>query len=188
MKTVQYRRKRNSKTDYKKRLKLLLSNECRFVVRPTQKNMIVQIVEFSSKGDKVLVQVNSSLLVKFGWTYGCSNLPSAYLTGYLAGLKAKQKGIKKAIFDIGLNSPIKGSRIFAALKGAVDAKLDIPYSEEIIPSLDRISGEHIVKYADELKSKNKEAYEKQFSHYLKNKLDPSAIKTSFNETLKKMKG
>jgi hypothetical protein len=46
--------------------------------------------------------------------------------------------------DIGLNPPIKGSRIYAALKGVVDSGLDIPHSPDILPDDSRISGEHIV--------------------------------------------
>jgi hypothetical protein len=53
-------------------------------------------------------------------------------------------GVSEAILDIGLNPPVKGSRIYAALKGVLDAGLDIPHSEDVIPNDDRLSGKHII--------------------------------------------
>jgi len=47
--------------------------------------------------------------------------------------------------DIGLQSSNK-SRFFAALKGAVDAGLKVPHSNEIFPDEDRIRGLHIKAY------------------------------------------
>ena len=41
--------------------------------------------------------------------------------------------------------PTKGSRIFASLKGILDAGIDIPHNEEVLPSEERIKGEHIDK-------------------------------------------
>ncbi len=45
--------------------------------------------------------------------------------------------------DIGLQTPQKGAKIFASLKGIVDAGVEIPHSEDILPSEERIRGEHI---------------------------------------------
>jgi len=47
-------------------------------------------------------------------------------------------------------TPVKGSRVFAALKGAVDAGLKVPHSESILPDESRIKGEHIAAYAKSL--------------------------------------
>ena len=52
-----------------------------------------------------------------------SNIPAAYLTGYLCGLRARKKGIKKAVLDLGLERVVKGSRIFAALAGGLNVLL-----------------------------------------------------------------
>ena len=51
----------------------------------------------------------------------------------LFAAKAKKAGQDRAILDIGLNRATPGARVFAALKGAVDAGLEIPYGEEIVP-------------------------------------------------------
>ena len=81
--TVPYRRKRENKTNYLKRLKLLLSRKGRLVVRFTNRKVVAQLVEFTPKGDKVLVATDSFALRKLGWQYSCKNLPAAYLTGFL---------------------------------------------------------------------------------------------------------
>ncbi len=154
---VKMRRRREGKTNYRKRLAYLKSGKPRAVVRKTLRYVIVQIVEYHDDGDKILVGVNSSHLKKYGWKGSFKNTPAAYLTGYLAGKLALKKGIEKAVLDIGLQSPVKGSRVFAALKGMVDAGLYVPHSEEVYPSEDRIKGEHIseeiAKMFEEVKAK-----------------------------------
>ena len=64
----------------------------------------------------------------------------------LFAVKAKKAQQDSAILDIGLNRATPGARVFAALKGAVDAGLDIPYGEEILPSEERVKGAHIAAY------------------------------------------
>ncbi len=58
-------------------------------------------------------------------------------------MRAKQKKIEEAIFDIGLQTPAHGSRLFALLKGAVDAGMKIPAEAEVFPAEDRIKGKHV---------------------------------------------
>ncbi len=137
-----FRRRREGKTNYKKRIALLKSRKIRMVVRKTNKYVIVQFIDFSEKGDKTITSTTSRELNKFGFP-GKRNLPSAYLAGYLAGFKAIKKGVKEAILDTGLHPKTKGSILFAALKGALDAGVAVPHSEELFPSQDRINGEHL---------------------------------------------
>ena len=92
------------------------------------------------------------MLKKFGWNYSFKNTPAAYLTGLLIGKMAAKKNIKEAILDIGLHSPTKGSKVFAVAKGAIDAGLKIPMSESVVPSEDRIKGEHIASYLQKFKN------------------------------------
>ncbi len=149
-----HRRRREQKTDYKKRLALLKSGLPRLVIRKSLENMRVQIISFDTSGDKTVASAFSSELGEFGWKSGKGNLPAAYLTGMVAGLRAKKAGIKEAVFDLGLQTNTKGSRIYAAVKGAIDAGLSVPHSEDILPSEDRISGKHI---------QNKKDIEKEFA-------------------------
>jgi len=143
MTRVEYKRKREGKTDYKIRLKLLTSKKPRLVIRKSLKNIIAQITLYDQKGDKVVTSAHTNELKKLGWKFSRSNLPAAYLLGKLIGKKAISKNIKEAILDIGLSPSVKGSIFYAVLKGAVDSGLKIPCSKEILPSEDRIKGKHI---------------------------------------------
>jgi len=126
------------KTDYKKRLLLLKSKKPRLVIRKSLRNIQLQMISYGKDGDKVIVSSHSNQLKKFGWKYHNGNLSAAYLTGLIFGLKAKSKNIKEAVLDIGLYRSIKGSVLFAALKGAIESGLAIPHSKEILPDEKRI--------------------------------------------------
>ncbi|MHA2116659.1 MAG: 50S ribosomal protein L18 [Candidatus Thorarchaeota archaeon] len=141
---VKFRRRREGKTNYYRRRRLLQSRSPRLVVRKTNNATIVQIINASVIGDSTVASAISTELSNHGWVAGTGNIPSAYLTGLLAGLRAKTRGVKSAVLDVGLNPPVKGSRVYAALKGAVDAGLEVPFNPEVIPDESRITGEHIV--------------------------------------------
>ena len=141
--TIPYRRRREDKTNYKKRLKFLLANKPRLVIRRSLKNMILQVVEYDAKGDKIIATAHTHELKKYNWDYNGGNIPSAYLTGLLIGKKATAKKYKDVIVDFGLQNPIKGTRLYAAIKGAIDSGLQIVQGENIFPKNDRVKGEHI---------------------------------------------
>ncbi len=147
LKVVPFRRKGEGKTNYRKRIKILMTSKPRIVVRPTLKNMVVQFVEFKSEGDKVLVGGHSRALQKYGWNFGAGNLPAAYLTGYLIGKLALKKGIKEAVLDTGVRMPTRGGRIYACVKGILDAGVNVSIDKSVLPSEERIKGEHIAKYS-----------------------------------------
>ncbi len=176
--TVQFRRKREGATNYRKRLKILISNKPRLVIRKSLKNIQAAIVVYDKKGDIVKVSCHSSNLKKFGWVYGTGNLPAAYLVGFLLGKRAKK--INDAILDMGLNKSVRVSRIYAVLAGALDAGLKVLYNKEILPSKERIMGKHIINYAGLLK-KDEPLFKRQFSFYLKNNNYPFNIDKTFEE-------
>jgi len=144
--TVKYKRKAEKKTDYKARLKLLTSKKPRLVIRKKLKNFTIALIIYGEKGDKTLASAHSRELIKYGWTLSRGNMPSAYLTGYLCGLKCKKINVKEAIVDFGLQENIHGSNLFAAIKGAIDAGLTIPHKAETMPAEERIQGKHIEEY------------------------------------------
>jgi large subunit ribosomal protein L18 len=151
----------------------------RLVVRLTLKNTIIQVIEAESIGDKVIVSAHSRELAKtYGLLSSGGNIPSAYLTGLLCGYKALAKGVEKAFLDIGLHIPSKGTRVFAALKGVVDAGVEVPHSEEILPDESRISGEHIAEYASQLSS-DPDVYKQKFSKYLSKGVKPEELSEHF---------
>ncbi len=177
---VPFRRRREGKTNYRSRRALVLSRVPRLVVRLTLKHAIVQVIEAESIGDKVLVSAHSNELAKaYGWLSNRGNIPSAYLTGLLCGFKAMANGVDKAFLDIGLHIPSKGTRIFAALKGAVDAGVEVPHSEDILPDEGRISGKHIADYASQLSS-DPEVYKQKFSKYLSEGSRPEQLSEHFS--------
>jgi large subunit ribosomal protein L18 len=153
---VPFRRRRENKTNYRKRLALLKSKKTRLVIRRSLSNISVQFINFLPEGDQTMAEANSTELKKLGWVR-TGNVPASYLTGLLAGKKAKNKKIEEAVLDMGLQISTKGSRIYAALKGVLDSGIKVPCSEEILPSEDRIRGKHISKdlekQFDEVKNK-----------------------------------
>lgn len=142
---VNFRRRREGRTDYRRRLALLKSHKPRAVVRKTLGNTLVQIVHGPATGDKVVASAFAKELGQFGWSGSTGNVPTAYLTGYLAGLRARSEGIKEAVLDLGLHPPSRGGRVFAALQGLLDAGIAIPHGEEMLPGEERVKGGHISK-------------------------------------------
>jgi large subunit ribosomal protein L18 len=175
---VLYARKREGKTNYKKRLILLKSRKPRLVIRKTNQQIIAQIVEYLPDGDKVLVATSSLALKKLGWNYSCKNIPAAYLTGLLLGKKAKDKKINEAIVDFGLQTIIPSSKIYAVVQGVKDSGIDVPVDEKVLPKKERIEGKHIIS------SFSKEHTGLQFSAYKKNKIEMSKLSHDM-ESLKK---
>lgn len=177
---VPYRRRKEGKTNYKLRRALILSNLPRLVVRNTLKHTIVQIIKAEKSGDKVIVSAHSSELAKsHGWKGSSRNIPAAYLTGLLCGYRAALNGVKKAVLDIGLQSPSKGAKVFASLKGVSDAGVTVPHKQRVIPDDSRICGQHIVDFANQL-STNLDAYQRRFSNYLQRDLQPEKVIEHFS--------
>jgi len=161
LKRLPPRRRREGLTDYRKRLKLVKSGLPRLVIRKTNRYIIVQVIKSKMGGDETLITVTSKKLAEYGWKASFKNTPAAYLTGLLAGMLAKKKGVEKAIVDIGLHRAVKGSKVFAAVKGFIDAGLEVPAGEEIFPDEDRIKGIPIKEYYKSLKESGAETI--QFS-------------------------
>ena len=143
---VPFRRRREGRTNYHVRYKLILSKKPRVVIRKSNASTTLQLVLAEQKGDKTLLTVNSRELKNFGFNLSLSNLPAAYLTGLIFGKKMLALGIDEGIADIGLHASTKGNRIYAAIKGVVDAGVNVPHGSEILPDDGRIRGEHIKKH------------------------------------------
>ena len=177
---VMLRRRRQKRTDYKMRKAMVVSKIPRLVVRGSLAHMNIQIAEALLNGDKMLASANSKSLVSFGWKAPSGNIPAAYLTGYLLGKKALAAGLDKAILDVGLTSTTTGARLFAALKGVVDAGLVVPHGEDILPLDQRIKGEHIVQYAAKIRELDSAMYDRRFSQYLSKGLRPEDLPEHFS--------
>ncbi len=175
--TTKFKRTIQGRTNYRARLKLVLSKFPRITVRSHLNNILIQLIQFNPDGDKILVLTHSKELTKYGWKYHRGNIPSAYLTGLLFGKKMLSINVKEAVLDIGMSPATKGSRPFAALKGILDAGIKVPHSKEILPSEDALKGKNIVEYA---KIAPKDS--KQFSYHIKNNILLEQISDNIEKT------
>jgi len=192
---VKYRRRRQGKTDYFARKRLVAQSKnkyntpkYRLVVRFSNKYVLCQIVYTKIDGDYVLTSAFSKELKRYGLTVGLKNYSAAYCTGLLCARRLLNKlsqGVdeersleklyvgteevtgevvqvtdpdtKRTYFvdeanddvrpfrcnlDVGLKPTTVGTKIFAALKGAVDGGLDIPHSEKCFPGYDPEEGDY----------------------------------------------
>jgi len=167
-----FRRRREGKTNYKKRRLLLYGRKPFLTVHISNYTIYGQIHQAKIGGDIVLTSANSKELSKYGWKGSRKSTPAAYLTGLLLGLKAVTKGIKYAVLYIGPRPYIRGSRVAAFVKGVIEAGVEVPVDPETLPSEDRLLGKHIAEYATMLLTSSPEAYKKKFSLLLSRRFKP----------------
>ncbi len=148
MKTLKRRRKEN-KTDYHKRIKLLKSGLPRIVFRKTNRYIIAQLVESKEAKDKIKFGVSSKTLLKHGWpkenSGSLKSVTASYLTGILLGKKIREGKIKNPVADFGMIRSIRKNKAFAFLKGLKDSGIGIKCDEDAFPSEERIKGKHLKK-------------------------------------------
>lgn len=159
MKTIEKRRRRENKTDYNTRLKLLKSEKPRLVFRKTNSYIIAQYIVSDEAKDKIEVGLTSKALVKYGWPEdfkgSLKSLPAAYLTGYLMAKEIEKKNLETPIVDFGMLRTLKKTKLFAFLKGLIDGGLEINCKDEALPEEERITGEHLKEDFSEIFSKIK---------------------------------
>lgn len=234
---VKYRRRREGKTDYRARKRLITqdknkynSPKYRLVVRITNTKVICQIAYAEIDGDKILAEATSTELPRYGLKVGFKNYSAAYATGLLLGrrvlqtlgLDEKYEGntevdaevVKTEVngrtyyvnevaddgrpfrcyLDVGLRTTTTGNRVFGALKGAIDAGLDIPHSVKRFPGYDResdkydaevhrdrIFGIHISDHMKELAEDDPEMLKTQYAGYVKAEIDPDDMEDLYTQ-------
>jgi large subunit ribosomal protein L18 len=176
--TSTFRRIRERKTNYRKREKLLIGKKDFVTVNVSDQNVSAQLIRPELLGDKVMASVHSNELLSYGWKGSRKNIPSCYLVGLLLGKKCIQKKITRAILYIGKRHFT--TKIAACLKGMSEAGLEMPFSEEILPTEERIQGNHIAEYAKKIKS-NGDLYKSRFSSNLGSGLEPEKYPNHFSE-------
>ncbi|MBU4070269.1 MAG: 50S ribosomal protein L18 [Nanoarchaeota archaeon] len=164
MKTFK-RRRRENKTDYGNRLKLLKSETPRIVFRKTNKYVILQYVVSEEARDKVIIGVTSKNLLKYGWPKefegSLKSIPAAYLTGLLIGKKILKEKLKTPIVDFGMIRPIHKTKIYGFLKGLIDSGIEIKHKAEIFPEEEKIKGKNLKKDFTETFTKIKSKIEQE---------------------------
>ncbi|EDR26568.1 hypothetical protein ENUP19_0278G0028 [Entamoeba nuttalli] len=95
---TQFRRRREGKTDYYARRKMIFQDKDKFktpkyrvVVRITNKTVIAQIAYSEIIGDKILCAAYSHELPRYGVKLGLTNYAAAYCTGLLLARRLLQK-------------------------------------------------------------------------------------------------
>ncbi len=155
MKILPKRRRRENKTNYLKRKRLLEGRKPRIVIRKTNRYIILQFVESKFAQDKITHSVNSKELLEHGWPKEAAgslkSIAAAYLSGLLFGKKIAGEKDKKAILDIGLVKSTKGSRIYAGLKGIIDSGIQINCKKEMLPEEKRIQNSKAKDFFDKVK-------------------------------------
>jgi len=95
---VKYRRRREGKTDYFARKRLIVQNKnkyntpkYRLIVRFTNKTIIAQVAYATIEGDKVVADARSSELPRYGIKAGLTNYAASYAVGLLLARRLNQK-------------------------------------------------------------------------------------------------
>ena len=154
---ISKRRRHEGKTNYTKRRRMLEGKKPRIVIRKTGRYIMIQYIESRIAQDFVKFSTDSKKLLDFGWPKqkegSLKSLPAAYLTGMLFAKIAEGKKLdgKEAIIDMGLVKSTKGSRIYSAAKGMIDAGFKTPCSEQVFPAENRIKNENSKEFFDKVK-------------------------------------
>lgn len=120
---VQYRRRREGKTDYRARRQMVLQDKTKFgtpkyrlVVRLTNKDVIVQVVHAKVKGDDVICAAYAHELPAFGIKFGLTNYAAAYATGLLCA--------RRTLAKLGLDKEFQGVKEVTGKPESVRTKKD----------------------------------------------------------------
>ena len=179
------KRIRQRKTNYRKRSGILIGRRPFIITKISGQNISAQSLKPTLTGDIVIASAHSRELIRHGWKGSMNSMPACYLTGLLLGKKTIEKGATNAVLYTG-NNPFT-TKVAACLKGIVDSGIKIPVSKESLPGDDRVSGEHIAKYANLLKD-SEEKYNSRFSALLKQGLRPEDYPVHFEEIRMRISG
>lgn len=149
MKSI-FRRRKEGKTDYLRRINMLKSGSPRLVFRKTNNYIIAQYITSKEAQDKVEITGNSKELHKYGWPEefkgSLKSIPASYLTGFLIGKKIEKENKETPIIDFGMIQNLHRTKMYAFLKGVIDSGVKIPYKrEDIFPEEERIQGKALKK-------------------------------------------
>jgi large subunit ribosomal protein L5e len=172
-------------------------------------------------GDVVLCAAYAHELPRYGLTVGLTNYAAAYCAGLLVarralavlGLAETYVGAEEAtgedftveeaegaprpfavLLDTGLKRTSTGSKVFAALKGALDGGLDIPHSDKRFVGYDPtdkaldtetlqkyVLGGHVGEFMEELQEEDPEQYQKQFSRFVQAGVGPEDLEELYRK-------
>ncbi|MEK6833050.1 MAG: 50S ribosomal protein L18 [Nanoarchaeota archaeon] len=144
---TQKRRRKENKTDYLKRLKLLKGEKPRIIFRKTNRYIISEYIESKEAQDKVIIGFDSRKLNEYGWPKDAQgslkSITASYLTGYLIGKTIIKEKLENPILDSGMNRVLHKNKIYAFIKGLIDSGIKINCKKEFFPEELRIKGQHL---------------------------------------------
>ena len=144
---TQKRRRKENKTDYVKRLKLLKGEKPRIVFRKTNRYIISEYTLSREAQDKVVLGFDSRKLNEYGWPKDAQgslkSTTASYLTGYLIGKTIIKQKLENPILDTGMNRVLHKNKIYAFIKGIIDAGIKINCDKRLFPDESRIKGQHL---------------------------------------------
>lgn len=127
---VQFRRRREGKTDYRQRHKLITqdknkykSPKYRLVVRFSNRYVLCQIISAEIEGDRVICQAHSKELIGHGLPVGLKNYAAAYATGLLVA--------RRLLKQIGLDEVYSGVEDINGVVNTTEVNGKTYYLEEI---------------------------------------------------------
>lgn len=177
-----FRRRRQGKTDYRKRRGIIVGRLPFLSVRVSGRYIYAQILKSTASGDLTLCSASSRDLVKkFGWKGSPKNLPGAYLTGFYLGQLAQDSDVSNVIVYSGVGRFVHGSRIASLINGAKESGLEVQVNDESLPDESRVRGSHIAEYAKKLETEDKEKYNRIFSKMLSTGMSPSEYPAQFEK-------
>ena len=148
-----FKRRRTKQTNYAKRKTMIISKSLLLCIRISNKHSTFQFVQPQINGDDIKSGNHSSQLKKFGWTGSGKSKSGLYLTGYLAGKKAKSIGINNAILYTGMISFKSGSRLVSGLKGIIDSGISIPVGDNLFTDDEKLETSDMKKILKQIDSK-----------------------------------
>ncbi|MGI0091865.1 MAG: 50S ribosomal protein L18 [Nitrososphaerales archaeon] len=177
-----FRRRREGKTDYRKRRGIIVGKQPFLSVRVSGRYIYAQVLRPTPSGDLTICSASSrDLTKKFGWRGSSKNLPGAYLTGFYLGQLAQVSSVKSVIVYSGVGRFIHGSRIASVIDGAKEAGMEIQVDEKTLPDESRVKGSHIAEYAKKLEAQDKDKYNKVFSKLISSGLSPADYPSHFDK-------
>jgi large subunit ribosomal protein L18 len=176
-----FRRRREGKTDYRKRRGIIVGRLPFLAVRISGRYIYAQIVRPTPSGDITICAASSRDLSQFGWKGSSKNIPGAYLTGFYLGQLAQETKVKSVIMYSGVGRFIHGSRIASVINGAKEAGLEIGVDEDTLPDEDRTKGSHIAEYAKKLEAEDKDKLSRIFSKTISSGMSPADYPAHFEK-------
>lgn len=122
---VKFRRRREGKTDYRQRTRLVLQDKnkyntpkYRFIVRISNKDVVCQLAYAKVQGDVVLAAAYAHELPRYGLKVGLTNYSACYATGLLLA--------RRVLTNLGLADKYAGNDDINGEDYNVDALMDGP--------------------------------------------------------------